>query len=349
MERERPPEGGDRRVKTRRAPRPYQALGPGGRSHPRPCCLVRHRRPGGDERNSKRPHGIGESGVCASSGVHCVHRPPTSHARSSTAQVVGFSSESHPCEPLRLLPLLSRIPELPWACSGSAAFIARNLRGHRSVVDTPLARAQHRGPGLAIVATSGIGVRGSVNLVSIDRIMDVQDDLPGRPPLGIGRLPYARSGAAPRPVADGCVAGWFPLVVRHIRVVGLPRGLGENRLVGPDQTGPPRPEFCRLARQDRCGQVGPGTPVAFYCLHERDGLWRLRQPRVFEPGPFARSNQRSIGRHRPDDASSTAARIIGMQLESRLEPKRVEDTNQATGRGVRRGAFWPLRRHSAGD
>ena len=96
-----PPGGGDERVKTRTAPRPYQALGPGGRSPPRPCCPVRHRRPGGDERNSKRPHGIGESGVCASSGVHCVHRPPTSHARSSTAQVVGFSSESRPHEPSR--------------------------------------------------------------------------------------------------------------------------------------------------------------------------------------------------------------------------------------------------------
>ena len=80
---------------------PYRALGEGGRSPPRPCCPVRHRRPGGDERNSKRPHGIGESGVCASSGVHCVHRPPTSHARSSTAQVVGFSSESRAHEPNR--------------------------------------------------------------------------------------------------------------------------------------------------------------------------------------------------------------------------------------------------------
>ena len=101
MERERPLEGGGQRVKTRRAPRPYQALSLGGRSPPRPCCPVRHRRPGGDERNSKRPHGIGESGVCASSGVHCVHRLPTSHARSSTAQVVGFSSESRPHEPNR--------------------------------------------------------------------------------------------------------------------------------------------------------------------------------------------------------------------------------------------------------
>ena len=99
--RERPLEGGGQRVKTHLAPRPYQALGLGGRSPPRPCCPVRHRRPGGDERNSKRPHGIGESGVCAPSGVHCVHRPPTSHARSSTAQVVGLSSESRPHEPNR--------------------------------------------------------------------------------------------------------------------------------------------------------------------------------------------------------------------------------------------------------
>ena len=101
LERERPLEGGGQRVKTHLAPRPHQALGLGGRSPPRPCCPVRHGRPGGDERNSKRPHGIGESGVCASSGVHCVHRPPTSHARSSTAQVVGFSSESRAHEPNR--------------------------------------------------------------------------------------------------------------------------------------------------------------------------------------------------------------------------------------------------------
>ena len=101
LERERPLEGGGQRVKTRRAPCPHQALSLGGRSPPRPCCPVRHRRAGSDERNSKRPHGIGESGVCASSGVHCVHRPPTSHARSSTAQVVGFSSESRPHEPTR--------------------------------------------------------------------------------------------------------------------------------------------------------------------------------------------------------------------------------------------------------
>ena len=116
-----PPRGRGRACETRTAPPPNQALGAGGRSHPRPCCPVRHRRPGGDERNSKRPHGIGESGVCASSGVHCVHRPPTSHARSSTAQVVGTSSEPRPCVPLRLHPIRCRIPEPPRACSQSAA------------------------------------------------------------------------------------------------------------------------------------------------------------------------------------------------------------------------------------
>ena len=95
------PRDGGRDVKTHLRPNPHQALGLGGRSPPRPCCPVRHRRPGGDERNSKRPHGIAESGVCASSGVPCVHRPPTSHARSSTAQGVGFSSEACPREPNR--------------------------------------------------------------------------------------------------------------------------------------------------------------------------------------------------------------------------------------------------------
>ena len=51
------PQGRGQRVKTRTAPRPYQALGLGGRSPPRRCCPVRHRRPGGSERNSKRPKG----------------------------------------------------------------------------------------------------------------------------------------------------------------------------------------------------------------------------------------------------------------------------------------------------
>ena len=115
------PRDGGRGVKTHLRPSPHQALGLGGRSPPRRCCPVRHRRPGGSDRNSKRPHGIAESGVCASSGVHCVHRPPTSHARSSTAQVVGTSSEPRPCVPLRLHPLPRRIPEPSRACSQSAA------------------------------------------------------------------------------------------------------------------------------------------------------------------------------------------------------------------------------------
>ena len=82
-----PPQGGGRACENTLGPAPVPGPRAGGSSPPRPCCPVRHRRPGGDERNSKRPHGIGESGVCASSGVHCVHRPPTSHARSSTAQL----------------------------------------------------------------------------------------------------------------------------------------------------------------------------------------------------------------------------------------------------------------------
>ncbi len=113
------PRDGGRGVKTHLRPNPYQALGLGGCSPPRPCCPVRHRRPGGDERNSKRPHGIGESGVCASSGVHCVHRPPTSHARSSTAQVVGFSSESRPHEPDRP-PCVGAVHQPPPSLSASA-------------------------------------------------------------------------------------------------------------------------------------------------------------------------------------------------------------------------------------
>ena len=42
------PRDGGRGVKTRLRPNPYQALGLGGRSPPRPCCPVRHRRPGGE-------------------------------------------------------------------------------------------------------------------------------------------------------------------------------------------------------------------------------------------------------------------------------------------------------------
>ena len=46
MVRERPLEGGGQRVKTRTAPRPYQALGLGGRSHIRLIGPSGHVRPG---------------------------------------------------------------------------------------------------------------------------------------------------------------------------------------------------------------------------------------------------------------------------------------------------------------
>ena len=49
------PGGGGGRVKTRTAPRPYQALGMGGRSPPRRCCPVRHRRPGGERPQLQAP------------------------------------------------------------------------------------------------------------------------------------------------------------------------------------------------------------------------------------------------------------------------------------------------------
>ena len=53
-----PLEGRGQRVKTRRAPRPNQALGLGGRSHPGRCCPVRGRRPGRAVHNCKQPQGI---------------------------------------------------------------------------------------------------------------------------------------------------------------------------------------------------------------------------------------------------------------------------------------------------
>ena len=46
MDRERPLEGGDWRVKTHPAPSPYQALGLGGRSRPGQCCPCGADRPG---------------------------------------------------------------------------------------------------------------------------------------------------------------------------------------------------------------------------------------------------------------------------------------------------------------
>ena len=46
MDRERPPEGGGQRVKTHLAPRPYQALGLGGRSRIRLIGPSGHVRPG---------------------------------------------------------------------------------------------------------------------------------------------------------------------------------------------------------------------------------------------------------------------------------------------------------------
>ena len=77
--------------------------------------------------------------------------------------------------------------------------IASNSGGDQSVDDKPVARAQHCGLGLAIVAASGIGVPGTVDLFSADRIMDVQDDLPGRSHVGRRtRHPWAATPATPR-------------------------------------------------------------------------------------------------------------------------------------------------------
>ena len=55
--------------------------------------------------------------------------------------------------------------------------------GHRSVDDTPVARAQHRGLGLVIVVTRWIGVRGPINLFSADRMMDVHERPPWLSPM----------------------------------------------------------------------------------------------------------------------------------------------------------------------
>ena len=169
------------------------------------------------------------------------------------------------------------------------------------------------------------------------RWMDVQNDLPGRAHVGRGRRPRARRSVVPRPVTDGAVAGQRQRVVRRILATGLPRRLGENRLVAPDAAMPDGPEFRGFPAQNRCRQVGPGTTVALDGLHEPDGPRRPQgvQPRVVEPGTVARRNQRGIGRHRPDDAVAVAAGpiFIGTQGESCLEPQRIEDTHQVVGVG----------------
>ena len=60
-------------------------------------------------------------------------------------------------------------------------------------------------------------VRGPVDLLAPDGVVDVQTDFPGRSPVRIGRLPSVRSSAAPSPVAYGCVAVRLRRTVRRRR------------------------------------------------------------------------------------------------------------------------------------
>ena len=84
MDRERPLEGGDWRVKTHPAPSPYQALGLGGRSRHGPSrrCATGDR--AADPQDDDAPSDRRKVG-CASPEARSAHRHPASFARSSTA------------------------------------------------------------------------------------------------------------------------------------------------------------------------------------------------------------------------------------------------------------------------
>ena len=136
-----PPGGGDERVKTRTAPRPYQALGPGGRSPPRPHGPVRHRLPCGEARNPKRPRGIRESCACARFQVPCVHRPPTSlaHLQYGTKRRRLIGIEPPRAEPSAMCRRVASAPGRP-ACAPAS-------QARHSVSWPPASRRTRRGLG----------------------------------------------------------------------------------------------------------------------------------------------------------------------------------------------------------
>ncbi len=134
-----------------------------------------------------------------------------------------------------------------------------------------------------------------------------------------------------RPASHRCVVPRFRRM-RRLAASGLSRGFGDDLLGTPDAAVPPGPELRRLAAQDRRGEVGPGTPVPLDRLHQRDRRRRFRrvQEHALKFGTVLRREQRGVGRDRPDDAVSVAARpeLVGVRGESRLEPKRLEDRDQ---------------------
>ena len=84
-----------------------------------------------------------------------MHRPPTSHARSSTAQVVGFSSESRPHEPNRP-PCVGALHQPP------TRLPARTLRQRDAALHGGLRRAQ-----VLTLLTEGVGINFVVRITGI--------------------------------------------------------------------------------------------------------------------------------------------------------------------------------------
>ena len=107
------PGGGGGRVKTRTAPRPYQALGPGGRSRhgPNRSCATAYRAAGPQDVAAPQDKQVGR---CASPEGNTVKRPLTSFSHSNAAvrrsasTVQPNSGELRPCR--RLPPFSARDP-----------------------------------------------------------------------------------------------------------------------------------------------------------------------------------------------------------------------------------------------
>ena len=94
MDGERPLEGARAGVKTHLAPRPYQALGLGGRSHLRPKAPERRRRSGGRATTVRQAAVYGSAGAhmemafrCTCTPLSDVHSPISTDARRSAFKI----------------------------------------------------------------------------------------------------------------------------------------------------------------------------------------------------------------------------------------------------------------------
>ena len=94
MDRERPLEGGDWRVKTHPAPSPYQALGLGGRSRHRPQAPERQHRSGGRAGSARTPARYGHRGLHMKAAFRCTCTPMSHvHSRIGTDRHSSASQE----------------------------------------------------------------------------------------------------------------------------------------------------------------------------------------------------------------------------------------------------------------